>query len=342
MPAPELPRTQARLVVPEKQAYVGAYIDFGPTEDDVTFEALVDFERLVGRHQAVVGFSNFWGKQAFPKQALAVVSGYGAIPLIYWNPWDHPFEQDNLPDKFNVQAIADGVWDSYIDAWGEAAKEYGEPMLVAWGLEMNGRWFPWSGFFYNGKKEPPRNGPAPGPELFKKAYRRVVDRVRAKGATNIAWVFHANNTSEPNVPWNQMERYYPGSDYVDWLGLSAYGKQYPDPGWSKFEDVLPKYYRQIMALAPEKPFILAEWGIGEFPKQGDKAAWITEALDRMQKEFPQLKAQVFWHERWQNGDLSYSNLRVNSSEQALRAFRAGIGSPFWLDRPIFAPRTGTP
>ena len=51
--------------------------------------------------------------------------------------------------------------------------------------------------------------------------------------------------------------------------------------------------------------------------------------------YPRLKAAVFWHERWQNSDESYSNLRVNSSPGALKAYRQGVANPFWLDHPAF-------
>ena len=45
---------------------------------------------------------------------------------------------------------------------------------------------------------------------------------------------------------------------------------------------------------------------------------------------------MYWHERWQNTkSLLYSNLRVNSTPQALDAYRAGVASPYWLDRPIY-------
>ncbi len=57
-----------------------------------------------------------------------------------------------------------------------------------------------------------------GPETFRRAYRHVVDRVRARGATNIKWMFHTNNYSYPLDTWNFAPAYYPGSDYVDWLG----------------------------------------------------------------------------------------------------------------------------
>ena len=74
-------------------------------------------------------------------------------------------------------------------------------------------------------------------------------------------------------------------------------------------------------------------GRGRIPCSGSKAQWLTEAL-ALACEFPRLKASVFWHERWQNGDLSYSNLRVNSSEGSLEAYRRGVADGFWLNKPV--------
>jgi hypothetical protein len=51
-----------------------------------------------------------------------------------------------------------------------------------------------------------------------------------------------------------------------------------------------------------------------------------------------VKAAVYWHERWQNPDQSYSNLRVNSSVEALEAFRAGIANPDWHGELILRPK----
>jgi hypothetical protein len=52
-------------------------------------------------------------------------------------------------------------------------------------------------------------------------------------------------------------------------------------------------------------------------------------------KYPRLKAAIFWHERWQNDDGSYSNLRVNSSRASLQAYRDGLANPFWIGRPIW-------
>jgi len=81
--------------------------------------------------------------------------------------------------------------------------------------------------------------------------------------------------------------------------------------------------------------MLAEWGIGEFPESGNKASWISEAFQTMKTRFPRLKAAVYWNERWQNDDGTYSNLRVTSSETALEAYRKGVGDSFWVDRPTY-------
>lgn len=336
--------TVARLLVPDRGAYTGAYCDFGDGEDGVTIEAIEQFQELVGKPLAIVAFGSFWARGGFPVEKVKMVRAYGAVPLLYWSPWDAPFDQNRGPDRFSLNEILAGKWDAYIDAWAtEAAKVPGQ-FFVSFACEMNGTWFPWSGWFY-GKGPPVTGDPKnpstwPGPETFKKAWRYVVDRARAKGATNILWVFQPNNYSYPNYPWNLAAAYYPGAEYVDWLALSVYGKQYNDEDWAPFPPLLEWPYRELCKLDPSKPLMLAEWGVAESRKKGDdKGAWISEAFREMSDtaKYPRLKAAVFWHERWQNEDGSYSNLRVNSSRGSLKAYRESVSSPFWLGRPVFSP-----
>lgn len=337
----QLALKEQQLAIPTDGVYAGAYIDFGETEDNVTLEAVEDFEKLVGKPQAIVASSSYWGEQSFPRFNLEIISRYGAVPLLFWSPWDRPYEQNLGPDRFSLTAIMEGKWDHYIDQWADSARDYGKPILVAWGLEMNGVWFPWSGHFYGGKKVASTvNGKKlfAGPEYYKKAYRYVVDRVRARGAHNIQWVFHVNNYSYPQELWNQFAEYYPGSDYVDWLGLSSYGKQFAKDPWVSAVDTFEYPYHDLATLDPSKPMMLAEWGIGEFPKVGDKGEWIRDAFNEIKTKCPRIKAIVFWHERWQNKDESFSNLRVHSSPGSLNAYRTGIADPHWLGRPQFQPR----
>ena len=154
-----------------------------------------------------------------------------------------------------------------------------------------------------------------------------MDRVRAAGAHNVEWVFHANSTSHPDRKWNAMAEYYPGADYVDWLGMSVYGQITPGKdSWDEWSEAMDAAYKHLCALDPDKPMMLAEWGVGEFPERGSKAEFIRDAFAGLNGgKYPRIKAAVFWHERWQNKDESYSNLRVQSSPAALKAYRQGWG-----------------
>jgi len=335
--AEKIGTTIQELAFPEKGAYTGAYVDFGEGEDDVTLEAIERFEKMVGKHQAIIGLGNFWGEQQFPIKNVHIITRYGAVPLLYWSPWDKPYTEGNLPTRFNLYNILGGIWDTYIDKWADEARDFGKPLLVAWGIEMNGTWFPWSGYYYGGGQADFLNEPSDylGPKIFKEAYRYVVDRVRAKGARNIQWVFHLNNYSHPTAEWNRFAAYYPGSNYVDWLGLSVYGKLDKFMSWGSFFDVCNKAYQEICRIDPSKPVMAAEWGVGEYPASGNKAEWLRRAFKDYKERFPRVKAAVYWHERWQNSDESYSNLRVNSSPEALGAFREGMEDTYWIGKPRF-------
>ena len=320
---------------PDQGLYLGAYLDGGDAEDHVTREALDKYDKRVGKKQAIVAFSSFWGEQSFPQEQVKIISAYGAVPLIYWSPWDRPYEQDRGPDRFSLEAIQAGRWDDYVDRWADQAKAWGKPMLVAWGLEMNGTWFPWSGTFYGGGEKTKDGKGFRGPELFKECYRKVVARVRARGADNIQWVFHANDYSTPWEDWNLMKAYYPGGDVVDWLGMSVYGQQFPKGRWVSFHDCIDDAYEDLAQLDSQKPMLLAEIGVGEFPESGSKPDWIRDALRDLPAKFSRIKGAVFWNERWENPDGSYSNLRMWSSPESLRAFQEGIKNPHWIGRPIW-------
>ncbi|MDD5200265.1 MAG: glycosyl hydrolase [Terrimicrobiaceae bacterium] len=331
----------ARLAVPGHGAYLGAFVDFGDTEDSVTLPAIEHFERLIEKRVAIIASSSYWGEQSFPAANLELIARHRAVPLIFWSPWDKPYEQLKGPDRFSLTSILAGKWDAYIDRWAAGAKAFGRPFLVSLCNEMNGDWFPWSGCYYGGAKPLP-GGEFEGPAEFKRAWRYIVDRVRAQGGTNVLWVFQVNNYSDPIVKWNAPAQYYPGSKYVDWLGLSIYGKQerFQDH-WMDFdEDLLEEPYVELNAVDPSKPIMVAEFGVGEFPDIGDKAKWIAHAFASMSSpQYPQIKAAIYWHERWQNLDGTYSNLRVNSSLETLNAFRNGVKSPFWLAAPVWQSPT---
>src|SRR6476469_4324817 len=145
---PRDPNARAEVLLPERGAYTGAFMDFGDAEDEVTLDTIEEFENMVGKHQAIIASSSYWGEQSFPTRNLNVIWRHGSMPLVFWSPWDRPYTQNRGPDKFSLNEIIAGKCDAYIDKWGESEREFGQPIIVVFGVEMNGDWFPWSGWYY--------------------------------------------------------------------------------------------------------------------------------------------------------------------------------------------------
>ena len=57
-PAPSK-NSRVEVVMPKDGAYLGAYVDFGFGEGNVTREAVTAFEQMTGKHLAVIAFGNF-------------------------------------------------------------------------------------------------------------------------------------------------------------------------------------------------------------------------------------------------------------------------------------------
>jgi hypothetical protein len=180
---------------------------------------------------------------------------------------------------FSMQSIADGGWDPQIHRWcANAAAEIsrlGTPLLAEFGTEVNGDWFPWNGR-WNGAGETSGYGDpaaADGPERFRDAYRRIVGICRAEGATGITWLFHVDLDGNPDASWNRIAEYYPGDEWVDWIGVSDYGLL--KPGWSApdFAAKLDRGYDEVAALSPTKPIAVLEYGYAERRDPRPKARW---------------------------------------------------------------------
>lgn len=78
--------------------------------------------------------SSYWGRAKFSKENIRLIRAYGAIPLVYWSPWDKPYEQSRKPDRFNLDAILAGKWDQYIDFWADEAKKFLTSLFCSLGI----------------------------------------------------------------------------------------------------------------------------------------------------------------------------------------------------------------
>jgi len=253
-----------KLIEPMLGIYHSSYPDFGGTEDIVSGERMANFEKLAKKKIVWAYFSNNWYKDIqFPLTEVNIINGEGKIPFIRIMPRSN-FNTGGPDPIYTLQEIIDGKFDKELTQWAIDASNTNMPLLVEFGTEVNGDWFPWNGA-YNGAGETTEYGDssiADGGERFKYAYRHIVDICNLNGANNITWFFHVNAYSDPSVDWNELEHYYPGDAYVDWLGVSIYGPQENKDTYQEFSDLLDAVYPSLTKLS-NKPIAVLEFAITE-------------------------------------------------------------------------------
>ena len=243
--------------------YHSAYPDFGGTEDQVTSDRIAEFENLAEKDIVWAYFSNNWYNSIhFPSSEVSIIHNSGKVPFIRMMPRTD-FDEGGPDENYTMQNILAGNFDSQLTQWAIDASNLNFPILVEFGTEVNGNWFPWNGEF-NGGNETSYGDPnlADGPERFRDAYRHIIDICNANGADNITWFFHVDAYSSPETDWNIMENYYPGDNYIDWLGLSVYGPQEAGEEYQSFSEIMDDAYPSLANLS-NKPIAILEFAITE-------------------------------------------------------------------------------
>lgn len=146
---------------------------------------------------------------------------------------------------------------------------------------------------------------------FADAFRYVVDSVR-KTASNAAIVWSVAHASSWDI---DMDEYYPGDEYVDWVGISAYMMPYfqGKDNWAdadKFNEVVfsagdsaepVKLVQEVVErYGGRKPIMLAECGTAHYvrPLERDTTDFAKAHMQRMYEYlpmvYPQIKAIVYF------------------------------------------------
>jgi len=325
---------------PASGIYACAHPDFGPRDDRVSAEAVRDFEAKAGRRIVWAYFSWHWDRGIlFPARSCRVLRDCGVIPLVGILPWSRPWADPPGPERtYSLRRIAGGRFDGPIRAAARSARDLGFPLMMEFGPETDGSWFPWNGA-WNGRGGTKGYGDPripDGPEVYRAAFRRIVRLFRAEGAANVAWVFHLAAEPVPKEPWNAPAAYYPGDDAVDWIGVSLYGRLRPGSA-VPLSVLLDRAYPALAALSPRKPLAVLEWGLSEDPERGEKPDWVRSGFASLASgRWPRVRALAWWNKPLRP-DGSRSGLEIDSSPESLAAYREGLADPRYDARPSGAP-----
>jgi len=324
---------------PNNGIYHAAYPDFGGYEDLVTANRIQNFENLAQKEIAWAYFSNNWfgANIEFPTDEVNTIYNEGKIPFIRMMARDDDEEAPYNPPTFPMQDIINGDYDTELTQWARDAKATDIPLLVEFGTECNGQWFPWNAKWNGANNKNGYGNPNlyDGAERFRDAYRHIIDIFNQENVQNITWFFHVDAYGEPERNWNKMKLYYPGDDYIDWIGVSVYGRQEAGEPWQSFEEVLSDAWDELSHISDEgKPIAVLELGVIEGDNATDKANWIHDAYESVGPNgtFDQdIEAMSYWHENFDQTDL-----RINSSNNSLQAYRNAVSNSIFHTSLVFS------
>ncbi len=153
-----------------------------------------------------------------------------------------PYPLDDLSKENIFTDIAEGRYDEKIDAFCTDVEDFGKPVFIRWGHEMEnvtGR-YPWA---------------QENSEGYISAYRYVVERCRA--STSLGYYVWSP------VGNKNLSQYWPGKEVVDYVGISVF--IFPD--WEmaqykrvrSFDEIFNEKYQRVAKYG--LPIMIAEFGV---------------------------------------------------------------------------------
>lgn len=221
---------------------------------------------------------------------------------------------ENKEKDITLQII-EGKYDDYLDSLAESFNEYDFPVLFRINNEMNGAWVLYSSYFV-GKDT----------DLYIECWRYIYDKFKEKGVDNLIFVWNPNELSFPNFSYNNYLSYYPGNEYVDVVGLTAYntGNYYKGETWRKFEEAYDAFYYDYESHF-KHPMMITEFSCSS--TGGNKSEWFTDMFNTITK-YKNIKIAVLWN--GQDYDMTKStktvsrNYRLDQDDSVINALIGGL------------------
>lgn len=298
-------------------ALLGVHMGF---PNDPNYAAkFVTFEGQMGQKMAidaeVLNFATFPDIQHVRWDAQT-----GHLPV---QSWRVVFQTSNMNVCATATDIIAGKYDTLLAKQAAVLRSFGGRILVRFNQEMtdNPENTCFTGFPVN------TNILLAGQE-FIAAWRHVVAKFRAAGATNVEWVWCPG----AGAFWQNIWQYfYPGPAWVDWVGIDDFN----------FFDTLQSFATdrgipQFLTAGAQlgKPMMIADNGAFEDPTMNPdpQTVWVNTGHNWM-KAHPEVKMFIYWNAEADNGARlpppPYSGTGYVLSGAGKAAFRAMANDPYF-------------
>ncbi|MCC6956894.1 MAG: hypothetical protein IT316_08890 [Anaerolineales bacterium] len=257
---------------------------------------------------SIAGQNGSYFDDFLPNKIQQTFGANSPVIMLTWMPLRGrtPGCTRNYTYAIPLSDITAGLCDNYIRNFGLALKARPERYIVRFAHEMNLYSTPWSPRNYNQTAS-----------AYVAMYRHVYDVIKSVGAGNVEFMWSPNYFSDPAMPGNDRNDYYPGNSYVDWIGLSGFNYYtYLRSPWRTFKDLYdtPTFNNVLRDLACRypKPQILAETGTVEGPgAPTDKATWIAQTYQDV-PSFPFVRS-ILWFNDYAGANPYDADFRVTNT-----------------------------
>ncbi len=277
---PRRPAAVHASLRPVLSSYLGAFEEGAPP----AYQPLQEFGKLAGRQPDLVGYFSGWA-EPFDTAFADTVNAHGAILFVQIDP-----------TYASIPAIASGIYDSYLRSYAATVRDFGQPVVIGFGHEMNGSWYPWSHV---------------SPRTFVAAWRHIVTLFRGQGTDNVTWLWTINAAGRKGV--KPAFRWWPGPDYVTWIGIDGFYFRTSDT----FQNIFAKTIDQVRSFT-DKPVLLSETAVGPAAGQFVK---IEDLFSGMTK-FKTLG--LVWFDQNQHAGIYHQDWRIEDNRIAAAAFRLEV------------------
>jgi hypothetical protein len=272
---------------------------------DVTIDGKMEpFNEMMGKDHGT--FFRYVGYgRPFPREWAEEVKALGAIPQIAWEP------------NNGLKEVKD---DDYLRNFAREANELDIPIFIRYASEMNGNWMAYSG----------------NPSEYIEKWR-LVYRVFQEEAPKAIMVWTVFTFPEANIL-----HYYPGDDYVDWVGVNIYNVVYNNNNINT-----PAHQHDPLRLldyvydqfSHRKPIHISEYGVTHYTITDDKY-YVDFAIEKLERlygnlldRYPRVKSISYFNvNTFVNAayDRRINNYAITTEERIVNTYRELIKDERYL------------
>lgn len=175
-------------------------------------------------------------------------NGYNGKPVLNLT-YQFTTTNNNITGFSPMFDIIRGKYDEHFRKLARDIKEYGKPVIFRLNNEMNTDWTSYCGIVT-----------LLDPDIFVMTWQRLYNIFKEEGVNNTIWVFNPINVTCPFCDWGAYLCYFPGTEYVQMLGLTDY--EPGNAGMNSFKTLYTKAYNQYISQFGSYPWMIGEFACG--------------------------------------------------------------------------------